>query len=89
MTISKCPSMRFQGDFQYTPRSFHRDRPTLRRFQPVNTGEQVSSHRGKVAKLFVLTASFIDDEQTRHEELFVDINPTTASIQNFHEGSSL
>jgi hypothetical protein len=50
---------------------------------------ELAGHRRKTAQFFVLMALFIDDEQTRHKELFVDINPTTASIQDFHQGSSL
>src|SRR5215469_18480076 len=52
--------------------------------QPVHTGEQFSGHRRKTADLLVVSARFIHDQQTGDEELLVDIDPTTASMQDLH-----
>jgi len=77
------------GRLEVTPPLTPWRRRAVRLLQPVDTRKQFPCHRGEAANLLVLMARFIHDEQTRHEELFVDIDATTRLIQDLHNLSSL
>src|SRR5512135_1239882 len=76
--------------FQHVPdglpihsRTLHRHRLTSLSFEPVSQTEEIREHRRERLDLF-LNSLRGADEQTGHDHLLVNVNPTTALIDDLH-----
>ena len=70
--------------FPLIGRTFHRHMRAASRFEPVQQPQQVDSHRTKRPDLFLDGTLRRQDAEAGHNKLFMDIDATTALIDNVH-----